>query len=221
MPRFILVAEGTSFPRQNEQREKGLAVSASGRRPFYAIAHRVLTIQGLKDALSQGANAVEVDVTAWPSGWLADHDGTATSAGDTVENMFKAIAAQRRAGENIIFVWLDIKNPNRCDPKDPKVEQCSMIALEEQARRILEPTDVRVLYGFYGGAEKGVGYDFTSGNLTAKEAINLDGKAQPMGEQRHTYQAACPVIWHQQSAVRFWKLLRNGFLYLYRTSSSC
>ena len=164
---------------------------------------------------------MEVDVTAWPSGWLADHDGTATSAGDTVENMFKAIAAQRRAGENIIFVWLDIKNPNRCDPKDPKVEQCSMIALEEQARRILEPTDVRVLYGFYGGAEKGVGYDFTSGNLTAKEAINLDGKAQPMGEQRHTYQAACPVIWHQQSAVRFWKLLRNGFLYLYRTSSSC
>lgn len=40
----FLVVEGTLFPRQNEQREKDLAVSAIGRRLFYAIVHRVLTI---------------------------------------------------------------------------------------------------------------------------------------------------------------------------------
>lgn len=179
----FLVVGSAIFPLKNGPRTNDLIVRAIERRPLYAIAHRVLTVQGVKDALGQGANALEIDVTAWPSGWWADHHGSATSAGDTVEKMFQAIAEQRRARGNIIFVWLDIKNPNRCDPEDLKVRHCSMVALQEQARRILEPADVRVLYGFYGGAARGVGYDSTYRGLTEKEAINLDGKAQQLKER--------------------------------------
>ncbi|POR33147.1 Uncharacterized protein TPAR_06659 [Tolypocladium paradoxum] len=180
---FTLVTGPTEFLKQDVQELNDPVVRTVTRRPLYVIAHRVLTIHGVKAALSQGANALEIDVTPWPSGWWADHDGSATSAGDTVEKMFQAIAEQRRAGENVIFVWLDIKSPNWCDPRQPKTRHCSVIALQEQARRILEPADVRVLYGFYGGAASGVGYDFICDDLDENEAINLNGEALQLEER--------------------------------------
>lgn len=167
----------TELSNQAEQEANNSTAPTAKPRPLYTIAHQVLTIQGVDDALAQGANAVEIDVTTGQSGWWADHDRSGESAGDSVEEMFQAIANRRVAGANIVFVWLDINHSNDCDPGDPTMEYCAITALQEQARRILEPADVRVLYGFYHSAAYGVGYDYICGHLNGNEAINLDGDA--------------------------------------------
>ncbi|OAQ58551.1 phospholipase D [Pochonia chlamydosporia 170] len=159
----------------NEQRSNNHVERRARARPFYAIAHRVLTLRGLDDALAQGANAVEIDVTSWPTGWWADHDSTGRSARETLERMFQVAAGRRREGKNLAFIWLDIKSPNKCNPWDPKVNHCSIVGLQEMARRLLQPAGIRVLYGFYGSAAFGVGFDYIRGRLNHNEALNLNG----------------------------------------------
>ncbi|KAJ7291616.1 putative phospholipase D precursor, partial [Mycena rebaudengoi] len=143
-------------------------------QPFYMIAHRVLVRQGVHDALNNGANAIEIDMTAKRTGWYADHDNTIGSEGDSALDMFKTIADARKAGRTVTFVWLDIKNPDWCDPKDAKWRHCSIDALRDLAREWLEPEGVRVLYGFY--EVRGNAYFSIRENLSAREAINLNGQ---------------------------------------------
>lgn len=149
-------------------------------RPFYMIAHRVLTVGGVKDAIAHGANALEIDMYAWKKGWWADHDGTPTSYGDTAKAMFEAIAYERNGGKTVTFVWLDIKNPDWCDPSDTKWRHCSVYGLRDLAREILEPAGVRVLYGFY---KVGTGYKAIRGDLNSMEAINMNGKAKDVQQE--------------------------------------
>ncbi|TAQ84821.1 hypothetical protein B7494_g6848 [Chlorociboria aeruginascens] len=156
---------------------------STDKRPIYAIAHRVLMIQSVRDAVSDGANALEIDVTAWSDQWYADHnDHAGASKGDTVENMFREIARQRYNGKVISFVWLDIKNPKYCEPDDPSwKDKCSVVALRKLAKDILEPKDIRVLYGFDSSDYKA--YDYIRKNLRGWEAIGLDGKSDDVVKQ--------------------------------------
>lgn len=151
----------------------------NGPRPFYMISHRVLVKQGVHDALKHGANAVEIDMTAdvkTKEGWWADHDNTIGSRGDSARDMLEAIANARKQGKSINFVWLDLKNPDRCNTIDPKLRYCSILGLRDLAREILEPVGVRVLYGFYTATMTGRAFQIISGNLTTNEALNIDGK---------------------------------------------
>lgn len=177
-------------------------------KPFYAIAHRVLTVQGVKDAASHGANAIEIDFQPWPSGWWADHDGTQNSAGGTARDVLQAVADQRRAGKPVTFVWFDIKSADWCDADDPKWVHCSVIGLRNLAREILQPVGVRALYGFYGTTYKYNTYSRIANNLNSNEAVNLDGNlawaqqgfdsSGPGANNRRVYSWGDPTI-------------RNGF----------
>ncbi|KAL8765860.1 MAG: hypothetical protein Q9203_006271 [Teloschistes exilis] len=142
-------------------------------RPFYVIAHRVLTSGEIDDALRDGANAVEIDMTAYKEGWWADHDHAANSWGDSALDIFHHIAQERQNGKSITFFWLDIKSPDWCDPDDPKWQHCSVGGLRDLARQILQPVGVRVLYGYILGANSKT-YTFIRDGLNSNEAIKLD-----------------------------------------------
>ncbi|MGW8375547.1 phospholipase [Streptomyces sp. ODS28] len=180
---------------QKESAEKSAHKESQeqNKRPVWAIAHRVLTTGGVNKALDHGANAIEIDATAWKKGWWADHDGTPTSSGDTMGAMFDRIAEQRRAGKNINFVWLDLKNPDHCKSGDAKEHVCSLNALRDLAREKLEPAGVRVLYGFYGGTQGGEGWkDLTKGGLTKREGVDISGDAADVKKGFEQYGAAIP-----------------------------
>ncbi|KAE8384032.1 hypothetical protein BDV23DRAFT_167669 [Aspergillus alliaceus] len=149
-----------------------LAVASSTQRPIFAIAHRVLRKEAVTAASSHGANALEVDLTAWYFDWWADHDGRLFSAGTTVQELFQFIAQQKWTHSlNISFVWLDIKNPDFCR----EGRSCSIEALRDLARDILEPAGIRVLYGFFQTANSR-GYKVIRDTLNANEAIVLSGE---------------------------------------------
>ncbi|PHH89732.1 hypothetical protein CDD83_5404 [Cordyceps sp. RAO-2017] len=155
--------------------------AGNGSKPFWAIAHRVLVRKGVRDCLEDGANAIEMDVQAWRDQWYADHDGTLTSKGDSAESMFREIASQRKAGKNVGFVWLDIKNPDYCAASNPK---CGIETLRRLARDILQPAGVRVLYGFYKSTGKA--YPLIRDSLNENEALNLDGNSDPVRQAFET-----------------------------------
>lgn len=163
----------TSKPAPQDEASKA-APNTTEQRPTWAIAHRVLTTGGVTTALSNGANALEIDATAWRKGWWADHDGTLTSAGDTMSDMFDQVAKEHEGGRRVSFVWLDMKNPDWCDSSDPEWRHCSVAALRDMAREKLESKGIRVLYGFYG-TEGGSGWKSLLGDLKPKEAVSYSG----------------------------------------------
>ncbi|KAL9000019.1 MAG: hypothetical protein Q9169_001264 [Polycauliona sp. 2 TL-2023] len=148
---------------------------APAPRPFYLIAHRVLTSKGVDAALRNGANALEIDMMPYKEGWWADHDHGNNTRGDPARDIFNKIAAERRKGQHITFVWLDIKKPDRCDPNDQEMkDKCSVRLLRQLARDILQKADIRVMYGYIIMANS-TSYPFIRDGLNSNEAINLDG----------------------------------------------
>lgn len=148
-------------------------------RPIYAIAHRVLSVQGVKDAIANGANALETDMRAWHDesgdGWWADHDGVVANRSATASELFEAIAEQRIAGKNVTFVWFDLKNPDYCNLYDPAHVNCSIVALQDLARKILHPAGVRVMFDFSGTIGKAYSHICESAN--AYESIGVEGRS--------------------------------------------
>ncbi|MER5968194.1 phospholipase [Streptomyces sp. NPDC002055] len=157
-----------------EDKPSETAPRTAEQRPTWAIAHRVLTTGGVTTALKNGANALEMDATAWRKGWWADHDGTLTSYGDTMSAMFDRVAKEHDSGRQVSFVWLDMKNPDWCDSNDPEWRHCSVAGLRDLARKKLESRGIRVLYGFYG-TEGGSGWKTALGDLNSKEAVSYSG----------------------------------------------
>ncbi|MGW5736738.1 MULTISPECIES: phospholipase [Streptomyces] len=166
---------GAAMAAPQDETASRSAPDTAEQRPTWAIAHRVLTTGGVSKALAHGANALEIDATAWRKGWWADHDGTPTSSGDTMADMFDQVATEHEGGRHVSFVWLDMKNPDWCDSGDPKWRHCSVAALRDMARTKLESKGIRVLYGFYG-KEGGSGWQKVLGDLNSKEAVSYSGE---------------------------------------------
>ncbi|KAG8410326.1 hypothetical protein J3459_017138 [Metarhizium acridum] len=91
---------------------------------------------------------------------------------------FGPLPRPRETGSNLTFVWLDIKDAKLVRSTGRGLATLLGAALQEQARQILEPAGVRVLYGFADQNVWGVGYDFVSSHMNKNEALNLDGKGK-------------------------------------------
>ncbi|KAF5617045.1 phospholipase D [Fusarium tjaetaba] len=179
----------------------------AAKKPFYAIAHRCNDMSAVQRAVNDGANAIEMDIfSEGKDGWWASHDGPSKN-GDRAKDMFDNIAAHRKAGKPITFVWLDLKNPDACDPGKPEEWGCSIAALRDLARQILEPQGVRVLYGFYGN-ENGNAYRLLQSGLTANEAMNVDGRSAPL---QQSFNNKGPSSIQKRVASYGWKDLKEGF----------
>lgn len=165
-----------------------LAVETSPKRPIYAIAHRVLQPSSVTAALDHGANALEIDLTAWNFEWWADHDGKLWSSGSMAIELFRDIARKHQAstGGGISFVWLDIKNPDYC----ASGRACSIEGLQKIVREVLEPVGIRALYGFFG-TEESRGFKVVRDSLNHNEAIVLSGST---GEVLEMYEDDAPLL---------------------------
>ncbi|KAF5534719.1 phospholipase D [Fusarium phyllophilum] len=119
------------------------------KKPFYAIAHRCNDMGAVQHAANDGANAIEMDLfSEGKDGWWASHDGP-NKDGNTAKEMFDTIASHRRAGKPITFVWLNFKNPDACDPGKLGKWGCSIAALRDLARQILDPQRSAPLQQFF------------------------------------------------------------------------
>lgn len=180
---YLCASAFTPFPNEQKvlagvpqiQDETNNVGGNTTSEPFYMIAHRVHTVQGIRDSLSHGANALEMDMYAWKDGWYADHDGTSITRGDSARTMFEAIASERQAGHTINFVWFDIKTPDRC-ADSPSRRYCAVEGLQDLSREILEPHGVRVQFGFYN--TRGRAYNAIAKSINANEALNLNGASR-------------------------------------------
>ena len=136
----------------------------------------MLSVQGVKDAIANGANALETNLIAWHDesgdGWWANHDGVVTNRSATASELFEAIAKQRIAGKNIAFVRFDLKNPDYYKLDYPEYVNCSIVALQDLARKILHPAGVRVMFGFSGTIGKA--YNWICANANKYESIGVE-----------------------------------------------
>jgi hypothetical protein len=139
--------------------------------PLWAVAHRVSYIKSLDIALSDGANAIEMDMCPYEEGWFVNHDCSSPSASpegkQSAADMFRAIGQRRNASHTIGFVFLDLKNP-RCS----STPACRLSTLQNLARKYLEPYGVRVLYAFTD-PDNSVAFRSIGESLTTDEAVSV------------------------------------------------
>lgn len=79
-------------------------------------------------------------------------------------------------------MWFDIKTPDDCDPK--RNPECSIEALRDLSRKILQPAGVKALYGFYQTADSR-GFKVMAESIAnnGNEAVVLSGKASDVAAQ--------------------------------------
>ncbi|PFH61232.1 hypothetical protein XA68_17930 [Ophiocordyceps unilateralis] len=152
--------------------------TTDGPKPFWAIAHRVLCAEEVRAAVSDGANAIEVDLAVTNRKWYADHHdfGRSTFKGHEAWKVFQEVSKLfQKDNRNISFVWFDLKTPDKCEPMD---EQCGIKVLHDLYRQYLRPHTVHVLWGFY---EKEIGspaMNWIRDNMDRGAALNIDGNFQ-------------------------------------------
>ncbi|KAH8433982.1 uncharacterized protein LDX57_011618 [Aspergillus melleus] len=152
-------------------------LGTDSRRPVYLIAHRLLENKAIPQALSDGANAFEIDVAPSNGIWYAWHADKFTPGDkpkDTIDELFDAVATHRRNGKPITFVWLDIKNAGDCS----SVGKGCIIELQRMAQKKLEPVGVRVLYGFDVDDADSDAWMRVARSLSANEAVGVNARAQ-------------------------------------------
>jgi hypothetical protein len=173
--------------------------AAAVRRPIYAIAHRVNTLDGVRDALNHGANSIEVDVCPWwnPNEWRAWHDCSSAGnsrRGPSLDSMFDRIVAEAHAGRKLALVWLDIKAPNYCGKEQNRA--CSVAGLHDKAQK-LTAAGIQVLYGFYeyhGGDDVGGrGWQSLKNQLGPLEGITTTGSLATVQKAYSSHGAGLPV----------------------------
>ncbi|PGG98020.1 hypothetical protein AJ79_09012 [Helicocarpus griseus UAMH5409] len=160
------------------QAAPALVEKRNAAKHVYAIAHKVLTVEALEDAINDGANAIEVDLTAWKKGdktgtkkskWMMDHDGDGKNHGDTAEKVFKAVEKLVEDKRTVAFFEFDIKNPDHCEAD----EDCGIDALRKMARKYLQPHGVRTLYRFQSKHTKTEDFKRISADLNDDEAVTV------------------------------------------------
>ncbi|EFY92015.1 phospholipase D [Metarhizium acridum CQMa 102] len=159
-------------------------------KPFYAIANRILTKQDALDALEMGANALYIPVRGWThTGWWADYDGKARTAGDRLHHLFKEIAKYRVEGRNICLVWLDLRSPDFCTPH---YARCTFDRLVSFSRNILQSEGIYVLYGFHLESVNGSAYTSLQDDINDMEAISLEGELADVNASFWKYGPSAP-----------------------------
>ena len=178
---------------------------ADTRRPIWMIAHKCLTTQGVDDAIKNGANAVEMDLTAYKEGWWAQHPGETWH--DNIRDLFDHIAAKKTGGANIQWVWLDIKTPDAFSDGFGSIQ-----GLQKLVREHLLPHGVTALYGFAVGS--GNALDYIKKTLSSAEGINYDGSSDNSKENKtpkDTIKALEDVKVDHRVGSYGWDLLSHSF----------
>ncbi|KAL6714781.1 hypothetical protein ACLMJK_007041 [Lecanora helva] len=174
-------------------------------RPIWMIAHKCLTIQGIDDAISNGANAVEMDLTSYKEGWWAQHTDQPKYA--PIRDLFDHISAKKAAGANIQWVWLDIKTPDAIPDGYGSIE-----GLQKLVREHLLPHGVGALYGFAVGT--GDALDYIKETITSGEAVNYDGSSNDSDQNKtpkDTVKALENVPVDNRVGSYGWDLLSHSF----------
>ncbi|MEV7551446.1 hypothetical protein AB0N89_17635 [Amycolatopsis sp. NPDC089917] len=190
------------------------SAAAAGKRPVYAIAHRVDTLDGIDAAIKHGANGIEVDLCGWarPDQWRVHHDCPdkgGSPEGPGLDSWIDRAIDRSGKDHKLSLVWLDIKDPDYCGEKENRV--CSVAGLHDKAQRLVR-AGIQVMYGFYGyhaGEKGGRGWQSLQGTLGPLEGITVTGSLGSVKDTYAKYGKGIPV---QKRALDYGDSdIRKGF----------